>query len=452
MRKSLLVVLPCALGLAVPAQAQSLPQAVQQALEVHPEVRAGVNGRLAADYELRAARGGYWPRVDLFAGYGREGTDEPATRRGDDDHWTSLTRSESSLRIQQLLFDGFATANEVQRRKAGVDSQAHALQATAERTALEVVEAYLDVLRREELVRIANDNLRAHQRVYDQIRLRSERGVGSASDRDQADARLAQARNNLTTERTNLADAQVNFFSRVGRHPEDLSLPPGLPGHLPASLEQARLRMIDNNPLLRAADADIRAAESQYEAARAGFYPRMDVELSHSADNNLDGQRGHVNEWQAMLRMRYNLLAGGSDRAQLEARSYQVAQAWDVRINTLRLLSEDLGLAWNALRNAREQKAVAFDYVQYSERVKEAYQKQFSLGDRTLLDLLDNENELFAAQRRLVDLTYTELYSHYRIKAAEGELLQSLGVVPPMEAVALSSPTPRRDDLLPSLN
>ncbi len=112
-----------------------------------------------------------------------------------------------------MLFDGFATANEVQRRKAGVDSQAHALQATAERTALEVVEAYLDVLRREELVRIANDNLRAHQRVYDQIRLRSERGVGSASDRDQADARLAQARNNLTTERTNLADAQVNFFS-----------------------------------------------------------------------------------------------------------------------------------------------------------------------------------------------------------------------------------------------
>ncbi len=54
MRKSLLVVLPCALGLAAPAQAQSLPQAVQQALEVHPEVRAGVNGRLAADYELKA--------------------------------------------------------------------------------------------------------------------------------------------------------------------------------------------------------------------------------------------------------------------------------------------------------------------------------------------------------------------------------------------------------------
>ncbi len=451
MRKSLLVVLPCVLGLTAPVQAQSLPQAVQQALEVHPEVRSGVNGRLAADFQLKAARGAYWPKVDLFAGYGREGSDEPGTRRGDD-HWTSLTRSESSLRIQQLVFDGFATDNEVQRRKATVDAQAHALLATSERTALQVVEAYLDVLRREELVRIAKDNVRAHQRVYDQIRLRSERGVGSASDRDQADARLAQARNNLTTEQTNLEDARVRFFSLVGRPPQELTLPPGLPGHLPPSLEQARLRMIDNNPLLRAADADIRAAESLYEAARAPFYPQLNIELSRSADNNLDGQRGHVNEWQAMLRMRYSLLAGGSDRAEREARSYQVAQAWDVRINTLRLLSEDLGLAWNALHNAREQKAVAYDYVRYSERVKEAYQKQFSLGDRTLLDLLDNENELFAAQRRLVDLTYTELYSQYRIKAAEGELLQSLGVVPPMEAVALSRPALRRDDLLPSLN
>lgn len=102
-----------------------------------------------------------------------------------------------------------------------------------------------------------------------------------------------------------------------------------------------------------------------------------------------------MNEWQAMLRMRYNLLAGGSDKAELEARSYQVAQAWDVRINTQRVLSEDLGLAWNALQNARDQKALAYDYVRYSQRVKEAYQKQFSLGDRTLLDLLDEEGNSF---------------------------------------------------------
>ena len=220
----------------------------------------------------------------------------------------------------------------------------------------------------------------------------------------------------LLAQRARLSD----YFIRTLREQVDAELTRREPKGLPQPAKRMSLALVDEEEVA------------------------MDVELSHSADNNLDGQRGHVNEWQAMLRMRYNLLAGGGDRAQLEARSYQVAQAWDVRINTLRLLSEDLGLAWNALRNAREQKAVAFDYVQYSERVKEAYQKQFSLGDRTLLDLLDNENELFAAQRRLVDLTYTELYSHYRIKAAEGELLQSLGVVPPMEAVALSSPAPRR--------
>ena len=70
-------------------QAQTLPQAMQQALDVHPEIQAGVNSRIAADYQLRAAQGGYLPRVDLNAGYGRQGTDNATTRA---QLWTILAR------------------------------------------------------------------------------------------------------------------------------------------------------------------------------------------------------------------------------------------------------------------------------------------------------------------------------------------------------------------------
>jgi len=438
MRKPLLCLLPLTLAAVVHnAHAQSLPEAIQQALQAHPQVQAGINGRLAADYQLKAARGGYLPSIDVFAGYGREGTDDPTTRAARDSHWTTLTRGESSLRIQQMLFDGFATSSEVGRQEATVNARAYGLLATSERTALEAVEVYLDVLRREELVQLAEDNLKSHERIFDQIYLRSRRGVGSSADSDQAEARLAQARNNLLTEQTNLADAQVNFLSVVGHAPQGLSKPVGVLAQLPGNRDEARQRLIENNPQLRSAEADVLAAERQYEAAKAAFYPRLDAELSRGADNNIDGLRGHTNEWQAMLRMRYNLLAGGSNRAQLEARSYEVNQARDIRNNALRVLTEDLGLAWNALENAREQKAIAANYVRSSVRVREAYQKQFSLGDRTLLDLLDNENELFAAQRRLVDVTYAELYSQYRIKAATGELMKSQGVVAPLEALAV---------------
>ncbi|WP_263146839.1 TolC family outer membrane protein [Pseudomonas sp. RIT-PI-AD] len=428
--------LPFLLLSSLSLQAQTLQQAMQQAMDVHPEIQAAINGRLAADHQLDAARGGYLPSVDLLAGYGREGTDDTSTRYGrSGNHWETLNRSESSLRLQQMVFDGFATAGEVGRQKAIVNSRAYALMGTSERTGLDVVQVYLEVLKREELVRLADENLRGHQRIFDQISLRSQRGVGSTADRDQADARLAQAQNNLLTEQTNLTDARTHYFSVVGMEPVELSLPSGVPGQLPENLQQAREQLLSNNPTLRSAESDIAAAEQQYDAAKSFFYPRFDAELSRTADNDIDGQPGHSNEWQAMLRMRYNLFAGGSHKADLEAKSYQVNEALDIRNNALRMLNEELGLAWNALDNARQQKPIAQQYVDYSSRVREAYRKQFGLGDRTLLDLLDSENERFTAQRRLSEVAYTELFSQYRLKATMGELLRSQGVVAPMATV-----------------
>ena len=80
MRLPALGFVPFALILSFQAEAQTLSQAMQAALDVHPEIQAGVNRRLSADQDLQAAKGGYLPRVDLLAGIGREGTDNEGTR------------------------------------------------------------------------------------------------------------------------------------------------------------------------------------------------------------------------------------------------------------------------------------------------------------------------------------------------------------------------------------
>jgi adhesin transport system outer membrane protein len=264
--------------------------------------------------------------------------------------------------------------------------------------------------------------------------------VGRLVDLNQAKARLALAQNNLSTEKTNLADAQVNYFSVVGQQPVDLKMPAGLlgvPDPLPQSLDIARQELLAASPHLSAAEADIGATEAQYSAARSAFYPRVDAELSLGADNNLDGTRGHRNDWQLMVRMRYNLFAGGRNSADMRSKAHQINQAKDIRDNALRVLNEDLGLAWNALLNAREQFPIAQQYAEQSQRVRDSYRKQFTLGDRTLLDLLDSENELFTASRRLEDVRYVELFTQYRIKSNMGSLLRSQGVVAPTASVPL---------------
>ena len=420
------------------AQAMTLSEAIQSTIDNHPELHASMNDRLSADEEVKIARGGYLPTVDLLMGYGREQTDSPSTRALGDHNKETLNYRDAELRLRQMLFDGFNTPNEVARTESVVDSRAYYVLGTSESLALRTVEVYLEVLKRREMVTLARNNLQAHQRIGDQIGLRSERGVGSTADLDQSEARLALAENNLYTEQVNLADAEANFFSATGRMPSELETPATIKGEMPADLLAARQAVVDNNPFLKSAQADVHAAEKQYEVAKSPFYPRFDLELATTADDNVQGDEGHYNTWRAAVVMNYNLFNGMRDKARLQSAAHQINQSMDIRNNALRVLNENLSLAWNAMENSRLQTPKARDYAEYTSRVREAYQQQFGLGQRTLLDLLDSENELFTANRRYTEVRYIEEFSMYRVIAAMGELLRKQNIAVSAEAVALT--------------
>ncbi|WP_304167972.1 TolC family outer membrane protein [Lonsdalea britannica] len=418
--------------------ADTLKDAIENTLNTHPEISAASNSRHSAESNVRAAQGGYLPSISLNAGIGKENLDTPSTRAQNSNN-DILTRRETSINLSQRVFDGFETSNTVAQQKATVNSRAYKTLNTSEARALDAVQAYLDVLQRHEFLRLAEENLSTNQRIYDQIKLRSEQGVGRLADLEQAEARVAQARNNVLTEQTNLTDAESNYFSVVGKEPVGLQLPSNDLLNVPATLVDAKRVMVANSPILKSAESDIEATRKQYEAQKSGFYPKFNVELARTLDENVDGTRGKYNEWQAMLRMRYNLYEGGSTKATLESKAFQVKEAEDVRNNTLRQLNEELRLSWSAMNNARQQLPIAQEYAERSRRVRDAYQKQFSLGERTLLDVLDSENERFTAQRRMVEIRFLSLYSQYRLKARMGDLLNSLSIPAPSAGQSLSA-------------
>ena len=96
-----------------------------------------------------------------------------------------------------MVFDGFATSNEVKRHEARTNAKAFSVFGRSEITALNAVEAYLNVLRQQELLELAKENLLIHQKTHDQITLRSERGIGKRADSDQATGRLALAEKSI---------------------------------------------------------------------------------------------------------------------------------------------------------------------------------------------------------------------------------------------------------------
>lgn len=409
--------------------AADLQNTVNEALSSHPKVKAAINNRYSAEKDLRAAEGGYLPSLDLDAEAGKKNIND-ATTQQTNTNGVNLSPNDLTVRLQQNIFNGFATNSEVARQKATVNSRAWSSQDTSESLAYSVVQAYLDVLQREEYVRLAQDNLASHQRIYDQIRLRTDQGVGRSGDMMQAEARLAQAQNNLLTEQSNLEDAKTTFISVTGQEPENLSQPESLSSLLPATLKEAQSRMEENSPLLKSANADVEAAHQQYETSKSTFYPRVDVEVSKGLSNDTDTTRSHAEQWEAMVKLHYNLYQGGSDKANMQSKAYQHMQSQNVRDNALREMNQELRLAWTALQSARDQIPAATEYADRTAKVRIAYQDQFSLGDRSLLDLLDSENELFSSKRRLVELRYLEISSGYRVATRTGELLQDMKIAP----------------------
>jgi len=432
--KPLVAILSSALSAS--ASAITLQEAIDTTINTHPDVLAAGNERNAVSEEINQAKAGYYPTVDLTLGTGFENSDNTTTRGAGRGH-DSLNRNEASLQLRQMLFDGMATKNEVKRQKARTNARAYTVFGEAENTALRTTDAYIEVLRRQKLVELAQVNYQAHEKTHDQIRLRSEHGVGRRSDMDQSQGRLALARRNLLAEQSNLRDAQIAYQRVVGIEPENLEEPITPHDAIPETLDEAINQALENHPTLNSAKADVASAHAQHDTASSPFYPRFDFELGTTADHDIDGVRGHNHDVTAMFRIRYNLLNGGRDSARKQETAYLINQAAEIRNNTHRQVEESVRLSWNAFDTVNSQMDYFRLHVASSEKSRDAYQQQFGLGQRTLLDLLDSENEVFVSSQALVNAEYDQLFAMYRIINSMGALLKTVNVGLPATAATV---------------
>lgn len=425
--------LACAVAASYPAGATTLRDAVEQAVRTNPAVLAATNHRFAADAGVKQAHAGYFPRIDLDAGTGRERFDIPDSRlRGLNE--TTFQQRDATMTLSQMLFDGFAVRSEVARQTARVDSSAYGVAATAEALALRTVSTYLEVLRRQETIDEAVDNLEAHQRIYKQIRMLSESGVGRRADLDQAESRLALAKANLRQEQSSLRDAEVTFQRLVGAPPQALQIPASPDKAL--SMSEALDAAITGHPSVKSAEADVALASASNSGAKAALSPRIDLELAKRRADDI--VRGSTSDLSIMLRLRYNFSRGGADAARISETGFQIQEANEVLNRTRRQVEEDVALAYNANVTARERLDLLRQYVDASAATRESYAKQFSIGQRTLLDLLNAENEYFNARLAYTTGQYTKLASAFRIFAGMGKLLSQLRIALPIDAVKVS--------------
>ncbi|MFU8788141.1 MAG: TolC family outer membrane protein [Methylobacter sp.] len=420
---------------------QTLKEAIQLTLDENPEVQEARSTRLAYEQEIDQAASRYLPTLDVSAGYGLEQANTPFTRgfggTGGSGGTTQYGRTESSVQLRQMVFDGFETPHEVDRFTAKTDAQAYTVFGKSEMVGLQAAQAYIGVLRRQALLDLAQDNLETHKSFFDQIQLRTERGVGRQSDLDQATGRLANAESNYRAEEGNLRDAETNFYRVIGMLPkalDEVPEPTQETGEIPENMDQAVELALANHPILKAADADINEALAQHDTASAAFYPRVDFEVGYDNNDDTGGIRGRNESLTAMMRVRYNLFNGGKDTARRRQTAHEIAQAKNIRDNTYRQTIESIRLSWVAYQTLGNQMDFFKSHRDASIKTLDAYKRQFNIGQRTLLDLLDTTNETYLANLAYTDAKYNELAARYRILAGMGALNRYLGTTIPEEA------------------
>jgi adhesin transport system outer membrane protein len=424
-RFSLLALASCA------AMAQStspVVQSVQKAIEGNPEVAAKFNAFRASNDEIDAASGAWKPHLDATADAGRRHYENTGSLPRDPRFWQTGAR----LELSQLLWDGLGTHNEIERLShAKLERWFEFLDAT-EQFGLEAAKAYYDVVRYRKLVALAEDNYVQHKLSYDQVQSRVSAGVGRGVDLEQVAARVALAQSNLVTERANLHDVTERYVRLVGVVPpaenvSAVSMAKPLPDTETDAMRIAALQ----SPAVAGAIENLRSARAAVAARKSPFQPRVEARAQGAAGHNLDGLLYQRHDVGAEIALTWNIFNGGADSARERQYANLLTQAENLRDKACVDARQTVSVAFNDVRKLNEQLGYLDRNVVAIQKARDAYRQQFDIGQRSLLDLLNSENELYTAKRSYVLAEEDLATAIARTYAGMGTLVANLGLKRP---------------------
>jgi len=306
------------------------------------------------------------------------------------------------------------------------------LQSAMQSTTLEFMRSYIDTLRYRQLSEYAKTNYVVHKQLYDRIKERVDAGVARKVDLEQASGRLALAESNLLTESTNLHDVTARIQRLMGELPPQTLEQPEFykTGAEPTATEALRAAYLRNPDILSTIE-DIQAAKDEVKTREAKYMPRLDLQARKNLGTSNDGRDSSSAADVLELTMNFNLFNGFSDKALVNQTIEKMNTATDQRdkacVDTRQLVT----IAYNDIVQLKAQMEYRDRHQKAIESAREAYRKQFDIGQRTLLDLLDTENEYFQARRAFSNTEYDVQTAYARLYASQGELLNKIGSTRP---------------------
>ena len=401
------------------AHADTLEEAMAKAYSTNPNILAEQAKLRATDEGVPQALSGWRPTITGTANTGEQ------LQRSDSTLPMNSYRQPNteSLQISQPLYRGGRTTSGTSQAENNVLSERAKMQGIEQATLLAVVTAYMNVVQGESVLELNRNNEERLQRQLDAANDRFNVGELTRTDVAQAQARVSGATADRIQAEGDLASARAVYRTVVGEEPTKTAAPPIDPAGLPASLDDTVASALARNPNVLAADFTQRASRDNISVVRGALLPTLSLNgtAQHESDTLSTADRWR-NTLTLLLQLNIPIYEAGAVYSQLRA-AYEVdRQNQQLLDQARRDARESATRSWDAWQTAKARVASLQTQINANESALDGVQQEALLGSRTVLDILDAEQELLNSQVALVRSTHDATIAAYQVRSSVGTL------------------------------
>jgi outer membrane protein len=415
MRTKLLLGTALALLPLVSASAETIEETMIKAYMTNPTLAAERAQLRVTDENLPQALALRRPTVtgqgDVGAAY------EDTSSQGSQD----LVPRDLSIGVTQPLWTGGRADAAISQAEYLVRAERANLLNTEETVLLQAAAAHLDVVRDQTLLDLAANNVKVLSKSRDEAKAQLAAGVATKTDLAQAEARLAQGIADERQTEANLINSRARYLQAVGDMPGTLQPPPPVQ-NMPASEDVAVKQAVELNPQVLTAQANEQAARAGIDVARAQLMPTVGVsgQLAHQEDQQVSGLRN--DSAQVLLTLTVPFYQGGGEYSRIRAAKETFGETQNQIEAALRVAKLNATQAWQNLEAAQANIASFQSQIEANTIAYNGVAEEQRVGTRTLLDVLNAQQELFTSQSNLATAQHDEAVSSYQLKSAIGEM------------------------------
>lgn len=414
------------LSLVLTLNAQDIKTTMRDVISTNPIILERLKNYNSTKEEIRSAKAGFYPKVDLSIGIGYENT-KKTDRPEQADTSFDLNVYKNSLTYTQNFFNGYKTTYQIKQKEFQSISASYSYVEKVNNTAFEMVDSYLQLMKNIELSENEKNNVKINQGILDKVRKLYDSGLTTLSEVNKIEASLALANSNAVAQDNTLLDSKYNMHKILGRHIDTNKMQkPILNLQLPNSIEKASQLAMINNPSLLVASFNIKLAQASYKEKKSAFYPSIDVDISQSINKNLSGTEGKERDFKAMLYLKYNIFNGYADTSNLQKSISEIHKEVQTKNSLRRKVIEGLNLSFASYSKLNKQLKYLKQYKRFSFKTLSLYTKEYDLGRRSLLDLLSAQNDFIKSKSQIINTEYNILFAKYRILDAMGILVNTV--------------------------